>query len=238
MRLLVSRPEPDAAETAAQLRNLGHETIVQPLLNVVFAPPPKDLARPGAIIFTSRNAVRAVERWPMAAAWHDLPVFAVGMETAAAARAVGFARVQVGMGNARQLGDLIESEMDRDGEPILYPAPRHRAGDLIERLLAMGFAIEHIEAYRSEPAAALDAAVAATVKAGALDGALFFSRRTAATFCDLVRAAGLVEALDSTAFFALSQAVAEPLRALGRGTVRVAGQPDAASLLALLSRDD
>ncbi len=237
MRLLVSRPQPDAGETATRLQELGHAVIVQPLLTIVFASVPVNLPRPAAIIFTSRNAVRALARWPMVAAWCDLPVFAVGMETAAAARSAGFAEVRVGLGNARQLGDLIESEMDRSAGAILYPAPREPAGDLVERLSRLGFAIVQIEAYHSEPANALGAELTAALRDGTLDGALFFSRRTAATFGDLVRAADLVGALGDVRLLALSDSVAEPLQALGGGKVAIAAHPTAEALFALISPD-
>ena len=69
MRLLALRPEPDASETALRLRRLGHTVRVEPMLTVEFRPEPADLPEPAAILFTSRNAVRALDRWPRTAAW-------------------------------------------------------------------------------------------------------------------------------------------------------------------------
>ena len=61
--ILVTRPEPDAGDTAARLEALGLRPILAPLLEMhllpAVAPTTKDLA---AIAITSSNAIRALER--------------------------------------------------------------------------------------------------------------------------------------------------------------------------------
>ncbi|MEX0852723.1 MAG: uroporphyrinogen-III synthase, partial [Bauldia sp.] len=94
MRLLVTRPEPDAGETAGRLGGLGHAVVIQPMTRIVFSPEPVDWPEPAALVLTSRNAVRGLERWPRAKAWRNLPVFAVGASTAELARRVGFTDVE------------------------------------------------------------------------------------------------------------------------------------------------
>ncbi len=234
MRLLVTRPEPDAAETAARLMGLGHAVIVRPMLTVVFNPPPV-VAEASALVFTSRNGVRAVANWPQAPGWRALPAFAVGGETAAAARSAGFADVLVAEGDAAALVELVAKEFGRDAGPVLYPAPRDQAADLAGRLAARGFSVLRIEAYRTEPADGLGDELTRALRDGTLDGALLFSRRTAATFANLVKAAGLDEPAARLTLYALSPNAAEPLRSLG-SDVRVAARPDAESLLALLGQ--
>jgi uroporphyrinogen-III synthase len=63
MRLLVTRPEPDNARTAAALRARGHEVTVAPLMHVA-AVGEADLgvAPWAAILLTSANAARAIAR--------------------------------------------------------------------------------------------------------------------------------------------------------------------------------
>ena len=91
-----------------------------------------------------------------------------------------------------------------------------------------------VEAYRAEPAAALDASVAEALRAGRIDGVLFFSRRTAEAFVAAVEAAGLSEALATIACYALSERIAEPLRALSC-PVEVAARPDFDGIQALIA---
>jgi uroporphyrinogen-III synthase len=232
MRLLVTRPEPDAAETAARLRAAGHAAIVRPMLEVAFNPPPAGLA-PDSLVLTSRNAVRALAAWPDAAKWHGLPAFAVGGETGALLREHGFRDVRAAGGDAEALIALIEGHAPAELGTILYPAPRDQAADLAGRLGAGGNRMERVEAYRAEPARALGGELARALREGRLDGALFFSERTAAAFVALVAAAGLTESLRRLVFYALSPRTAAPLRNLA-GELHVAGKPDSASLLALL----
>jgi uroporphyrinogen-III synthase len=80
MRVLVTRPQPDALETANMLIARGHQPIVAPLVRVNYHDGPEiDLSGVQAILATSANGVRALSR---RLARRDLPVFAVGPKTA------------------------------------------------------------------------------------------------------------------------------------------------------------
>ena len=237
MRLLVTRPEPEAEETAARLRSLGHEVLVQPLLDIAFVEPPADAPKPTAIVVTSRNGVRALGQWPAAADWLDRPVFTTGAATAEAARAAGFADVRSGGGDVAALTKRILAELPVNRGQILYVAARDRAGRLAEDLGARGYHVRTVEAYRAMRVAHLDAATDAALRAGIIDGALFFSRRTAETFADLVNAAGLAAPAKRIVFYALSEAVAEPLRSFSGADIRLAPKPDADSLFVLIGSD-
>ncbi|MCR4283071.1 MAG: uroporphyrinogen-III synthase, partial [Bauldia sp.] len=113
MRLLVTRPEPDAGETAAKLRAIGHDVLVQPLLSIVFAEPPADVPTPGAILITSQNGARSLARWPQIAAWRAVPVFAAGPATARAASALGFGDVRFGARDAGSLAEVVLRSLPR-----------------------------------------------------------------------------------------------------------------------------
>jgi uroporphyrinogen-III synthase len=232
MNLLVTRPEPEASRTAARLRALRHSVIVQPLLTIVLNPPPPIAARPVAIAVTSQNGVRALASWPQAAAWRDVPLFSAGDMTRAAARAAGFTNVRAS-GPPASFADDVARDLGAVRGPVIYAAARDRAGTLAEDLGARGYAVEVIEAYRAEPVSALAPAVCDALAAGALDGALLYSRRTAATFRTLVEGAGLKEAVARITIFALSDAVGAEVAGL-TGTVLVAARPDEDSLFRLL----
>lgn len=236
MRLLVTRPQPGANETAARLRARGHEALVQPLTRIELSPPPPIAGLPGAIVFTSRNAVRAVAGWEAAEGWRGLPVFTVGAATAAAARDAGFGDVRIGEGDVRRLGEHILADFDRSRGAILYPAARDRAGDLAGALAAAGIAVTTVDAYRAVARERLDAPVIAGFRAGAIDAVLFHARRSATVFGELVAAAGLGGALGGVRLLALSQRVAEPLSGLGAAAVEIAARPDETALLGLVSK--
>ena len=84
MRLLVTRPEPDALKLRAALEERGYEATVEPLLSVSFEEGEDfDLDGIQALIATSRYALRALKTHPLRAAARKLPLFAVGRATAA-----------------------------------------------------------------------------------------------------------------------------------------------------------
>ena len=233
MRLLVTRPEPEAVATAAALRALGHEALVEPLLEIALLDPPEPLPAPAALIVTSRNGIRALSHWPAAALWQEAPIFVTGTATAEAAAS----DVRPGTGNVAGLRERIAAEIAPGGGPLLYIAGRDRAGDLDGDLTVLGHDVRLVEAYSAEARPALDATVTAALRERAIDGALFYSPRTASVFVDLVTAAGLADAASGLRLFALSEAVAAPLRRLRGGRIAVAARPEAASLLALLGDD-
>jgi uroporphyrinogen-III synthase len=178
MHLLVTRPEPDATATARGLEALGHSVTVEPMLTIVPAAPPGELPQPAGLIVTSGNGVRALGAWPQAAGWHGVPLFAVGEATGEAARAAGFAKVTAGEGEGSALIRAIGAALPPGSGPVIYAAARDLSGGLAERLEEAGYDVQMVEAYRAERAASLSPALRDALQAGAVDGALFYSRRT------------------------------------------------------------
>jgi uroporphyrinogen-III synthase len=88
-RLVILRPEPGASATAERVRAMGLEPVAMPLFKVE----PVDWAVPDpgsfdALLLTSANAVR--HSGEGLRSLRQLPVYAVGEATAAAAREAGF----------------------------------------------------------------------------------------------------------------------------------------------------
>ncbi len=235
MRLLVTRPQPEADETAARLIARGHETMVGPVLHYVSLPPPPAPAeRPAALVFTSRNGVRAISEWPHKDTWRSVPVFVVGAATARAAREAGFDDVRTGNGDGVALALLVVVSLNVDDGPIVYPAAEDRAPALEQHLTAAGYTVLVAPAYRMESSSSLLPDVVAALRARTIDGILFYSRRTAATFRGLAEEAGLQPSFADIQAFAISDSVAEPLAGLSMKDVTVAPRPSEAGILSLI----
>ncbi|MGX1306756.1 uroporphyrinogen-III synthase [Amorphus suaedae] len=234
MRLLVTRPHPQAEETAAELRALGHEVLMAPLLEIV-TDPDVSLEPDGAdlVVLTSRGAVRALKGHPGLPGIAAMPVLAVGEATAEAARAAGFSDVRAAGGDLLSVARAIETDPNLP-RTVLHIAGRDRSGDLGALLGAAAVSVVTRVCYRAEPATALPADAAAALREGAIDGVLSFSPRSAATLVALAEAAGLGPALAEVRHFCLSHAVAEVLSGAGAGRVEVAATPDQAALLELI----
>ena len=201
MRLLVTRPQPEAAETAARLVAAGHLVLIDPLLTIEFSPPPAGIQDPAALIVTSRNAVRAIADWPIAAAWRPLPVFAVGAETAKTLTEAGFVDVRVGPGDAAALVDFVAAEGRGLAGPILYLRAEEPAADIAGALGAVGLAVESVVAYRAIAAEDFLPATRQALEQGDIDGVLFFSARTAATFSAIAGRTGLAARIGGSPLF-------------------------------------
>jgi uroporphyrinogen-III synthase len=95
MKILVLRPQPGADETAARAHALGLEAVVAPLFTVrPLAWKPPDPAGFDAVMLTSASAARQASDG--LAPFKQLPCYAVGEATAAAARETGFQDVRIG----------------------------------------------------------------------------------------------------------------------------------------------
>jgi uroporphyrinogen-III synthase len=236
MRILVTRPEPDAAALARTLVALGHETITDPLLEPALLPPAAtDLAGAGALAVTSRNALRALAASAALPAAVALPVYVVGPATAEHARAVGFGDVREGRGTAADLVPLIASSQAGAPDPVVYLAGETLAFDLAATLAAAGCPVRQVTVYRTVAAKSLRAETLAAIAGGRIDAVLLMSPRTAAVYVDLVRDAGLSPAVQRLPHLCLSPRVAQALAGLDLADVTTAVHPTTEDLLALVA---
>lgn len=230
--MLVTRPEPDASDTAARLAALEIDATVCPLLT--FEPLATSLPDPtgfAALALTSANALRALAARGALEGYRGLKTFTVGDRTAARARAFGFTDVTSAGGTA---ADLVErlAHAGLSG-PVFYPAARDQAADLAKSLAPYGVMVITTQVYAMNPVASLPAAVRADLVAGAIGAVLFYSRRTAETF---VRVAGDGlgrEARTRLGVLCLSETVAEPLVEAHFVRVGLADHPSEEAMLGL-----
>jgi uroporphyrinogen-III synthase len=233
VRLLLTRPEPDAQRTAATLRAQGHTVHSAPLLRIEPLTEATIEDRPwAAILITSANAAHAAAAHARLTQLRALPVFTVGQRTAQAANAAGFADVTSAEGNVGDLARFAAARMQPPG-PLLYLAGEDRAGDLAGDLRTHGFSVAMTVVYRTVAADSLPAAAADVLTQG-IDGVLHFSRRSAQAYVATARAADLLVNALKPIHFCLSAQVAAPLKQAGAAGIRVAEQPTEAALIALI----
>ena len=234
MRILVTRPRDDADDLVAALTARGHEVLREPLLTITPREPvdwPLGHERAQALLVTSANGVRAFAR---ADPRRDLPVYAVGAASAAAADGLGFRAVVSADGNVDDLAALVRRRLDPAGGPLLHPAAAKPAGDLKGALAAKGFDVLRAVLYDARPAEALSPESTRAVNEGSIDAVTLFSPRTASAFASLIAAAGLAPACSRIVALCLSPAVAAEIAGLAWRRVLVAARPEQAALLAAL----
>lgn len=235
MHLLVTRPRKDAEALAQVLQARGHGVTVDPLMSIEFHPE-TPLTRTGvqALLITSANGLRAMKRRTDFSEWLKLPLVAVGPTTAALARDAGFPSVFEAAGDVVSLVQLVRQKLEPDGGPLLHIAGTIVAGDLKGALEADGFWIERAVLYEAKTAASLSEKTIEGLHSGAIDGVLLYSKRSAETFVDLCRLAGLTDHLSGLNAYCLSANAALPLQNIGLQGIHVASAPNEADLLSLL----
>ena len=237
MRVLVTRPEPDASMTKAALETAGLEAVVSPLMTINFEPV-EDLG-PGhvqAIIVTSRNAVRSLAKSPVLQGLIDLPVFAVGPRSAQDAHDLGFHGVMEGPGTASELPDLIVSHSDPAGGKLVHFAGYKLAFDLESALQDRGFQVQTERCYQAQNAERFTQAAEDALRSRHLDAVLLMSPEASRTYARLIASYGLETEAADVACVCISKSTAEPLKPLSPTTVRVAERANLEEVLALVNR--
>ncbi|MDA7949532.1 MAG: uroporphyrinogen-III synthase [Hyphomicrobiaceae bacterium] len=238
MRLLVTRPQPDADAQAVILEELGHEAVIAPLLAVeVRDPGPIPIAGTQALVVTSRNALRAFEELGQVKAVTHLPLVAVGEATARLAEETGFQNVAEGPGTAEALVPLICGQCDPSKGVLAYLTGEKTAFDLRAPLESHGFEVAQMVLYATHPVDALDPSVVEEIRSGRLDGVILMSPATAATYTRLVQKSDLAEPAKKLVHLCLSANVAEALSGLAGARSSVASAPTQDDLLALITRE-
>lgn len=231
MRLLLTRPRRESEALAKELEAMGHEIMAAPLLEIRVLDEKPELAGVTHLVFTSANGVRSFAEVSLE---RSLTVYAVGDATAEAAREAGFSQVRSAAGDAEALLRLLREELDPRIVRILHICGRDVARDLAAELAAAGFTVRRQALYEAKPISAMPAYVRSALASGALDGALFFSPRTARVFVCLCEREGLEAGCSGMLAFCLSAAVADALAGLPWADVRAARHPDRQALLALV----
>ena len=225
--MLVTRPEPGASHTAARLIAGGFKPVVAPFLTVRpgHARLP-DAARLQAVVVASGNAVA------LPAAYHRLPLLAVGDSTAARARAAGFGDVHSAGGTAADLAALAGCLLRPERGPVMLAAGFGQGTRLARALRRQGLVVQRRAVYAAAGLRAFPDAAAAAIASGLYAG-LFFSAATARAFVRLLPSC-LRPRLQETAAIAIGAAAAGVLSALPWCDIRVAAQPTQEGILALL----
>ncbi|MCA1514804.1 uroporphyrinogen-III synthase [Bradyrhizobium sp. NBAIM01] len=241
MSILVTRPHPDNAATADNLRTRGHTVLLAPALKL------EPVAFQGesevsydAVLVTSANAIRAIAPQLPDLGLLELPLFAVGEHTAAAAREAGFAEVIVAGGDAASLRDkVMQSARDKvlkKNSTLLYLAGADLSRDLGGELGAEGFRVVTQTTYRMAPVKHLPREVCEGFAAHGIEAVLHYSRRSARAFLDAARDEGVEISALAIPHCCLSETVAGVLRDAGASQVLVAATPDETALFDTLER--
>ena len=236
MRLLVTRPEPDALLLKARLETLGHEATVMPLLTTSFENCDDiDLSEVQALIVTSRNGLRALKAQNAHKIAALLPLYAVGQATGKDAKAAGFSEIITAGGSVASLIPAIVASADPQSDVLLHLAGDEVGNQLASELEHHGFRLLQPIVYRMIPATQFDGDIVEQIQTGEIDGVLLFSPRTANIYASLIGQHNLTEPARRLTHYCLSDAVAARLAPLAPILIETAEAPTLDAMLAMLT---
>jgi uroporphyrinogen-III synthase len=232
MRVLVTRPQPDAAELKGALEAQGHVVTLEPLLTIETLPiEVRVLDGARSLIATSRNSLRALAESNALNASRALPIFCVGAGTTEFASELRFERIITGGGSAAGLIPLILGSGIGAKGPLVHLCGEEVARDLRAKLGARGVEVRTLIVYRAVAADRLGPQTAAAIAAGTLDAVILMSPRTARIFAGLVEQSDLGESARRLAYVCLSANVAGALKGFDPIRVDIAVRPNTSGIL-------
>lgn len=226
----VSRPQPHAGHFAAALSLRGIPAIIAPVMEMIALPLANLPLMPDAIAITSGHSVHALHSLPES--WRSIPVYTVGVRTAAAINAAGYRALHAPMeGAAAMLARLRESLPQASHVLYLHGDVTHI--NLPEKLEADGYHCQSLEVYRAlaieKPAAAL---VQALEQQRVVALTCFSARSVTLAYNQLLQA-GLQNNIAQLQALCLSAAIAEAANACGFAHTRTAAHAHDDAMLAL-----
>lgn len=233
MRVLVTRAIEDGLALQAELLGFDVTSVLAPMLSIEYFNPVEEPDDPvQAYLVTSRNGAEALARYT---ANRTIPVLSVGAATAERLTRLGFETIESADGDAADLTALVRRRLEPAGGPLIFLSAEIVAGDIEGALSSAGFDLRRIIAYRGVPERSLAHDVEAQVRAGDIQGVLFFSPRAGRTFVSLVEQAGLASFCTEMTAYCISDAVADAIGEIPWEAVRVATKPTKGDLLALFA---
>lgn len=231
MKMLVTRPEPDARSSLARLEALGIPAVAAPLMvrrTLDFTLPPANGF--AALAITSTNALRALAEREALAPFLHLPLFAVGDRTAHEARQLGFSQVVAAGGTLDTLVTAIA--ISGVGGPIFYAAGKHLSGDLAHALAPHGLMVVTATVYDMVAQPELPPDILGQMEAGVIGAVLVYSQRTAEIFCQ-ASASLSAPSRKRLGCICLSEKVAQPLIRAHFNRLYLSDHPSEEAMMAL-----
>lgn len=185
--IITIRPEPDASRDVDWLQRYKVPAIAVPVMHAEQQPfTMPDVALFQAIIFTSRHAVAALADVFKHVSLRSLPVYAVGRNTALAARQAGFKKVTSGPGDGKGLLTLMTADLRQDAGKILWPSASVISFDIASHLTEFGFSVQQIPVYTMTPLARCAADLSARLATCSSAAVVAMSARSMALFSKML----------------------------------------------------
>lgn len=221
--ILITRAAEHAVKTAADVAELGFETLIDPMLAIRQLDNTDAVsATTGAIILTSRNALPYFKKHKVP---DEIPFFIVGAETAKLCSDAGTTNIAAIVEQSQDLPKSIMITLKPVSGSLVHITSEDAHTDFYDALLDAGYGVEQKCVYKADAATAFSQETQKALNKKRIASVLFYSARTAGIFEHLAGAAGCLESLKNVDAFCLSAAIAESLKKPYWKAIHVATSP-------------
>jgi len=234
MKVLITRAEPSASQTAQKVIEAGHEPVVMPLFEIHDTGGQIPRKHYDAILFTSKNAVTTLSERSWKPEHTGMPAFCVGKKTEMEARALGFTNTRTTNGGGAELAKLI-AKSDNQGKTFLYLSTPDKSFDMAQALHPFGITVETVDIYQarviSPPVTDFVQGLDAVRQGVVLVYSALSSRHLASLIHDHLDDGALIGAQ----LIGISRPAVKPLESFAWKSVSTPQTPDEAEMLAMIA---
>jgi len=234
MKVLISRAEPAASQTAITLAKFGHEAVLLPLFEIIDTGNPlPDTQIYDGMILTSKNAVEILANRGWKLDDPNLPAFCVGERTKQAAIKLGFKNTFRANGGGAALVNLMAG-LGLESSQMLYLSTPDKSFDMKMALKPNKIDVETVDIYQAKPfmpdSEEIKEAIL-SIKGGYI---FVYSALSGKQLAEILLSNNIANLLKQCTLISISNQAAKPLENFEWKRVLVAKKPDETSMIELI----
>jgi uroporphyrinogen-III synthase len=223
MRLILTRPIDDSLYLASIMKSKDHDFLIDPMLEIEFIDNNFDTEEFNCFILTSRYAAHSLLKIYNINKLKNKIFFCIGVATRNILANSGFKNIHHANGTSEDLLKIITNFSRKDNK-FLYIRGVDINCDICKILNNSGIYVREEVTYKANPALALSRETVSAIDGNNIDGIIFYSKRTAEIFIDLIKINKLSNKTSIICAYCLSEEIADILRAFNM-KVKVAKYP-------------
>lgn len=232
MKVLITRAEPAASQTAKSLSAHGHEAIVMPLFEVIDTGASIPQKNYDGIVFTSRNAVEILQMRGWQHKPMDILACCVGQKTQQAAKAIGFSNTLTANGGGKVLCEKI-SGLDLRNKHFLYLSTPDKSLNISDELEPLGIKVDTIDIYQAKTITPKPEEISSLMKKIAKNCIFSYSALSSEHLADLFLKQD-PELIKTVTLIGISNQAIKPLTKFSWKSILIPKKPNEASMMKLI----
>ncbi|MBT4204090.1 uroporphyrinogen-III synthase [Hyphomicrobiales bacterium] len=223
MRFILTRPMEDSLHLGSLMENLHHDVLIDPMLEIEFIKNDFDIKEINCFIITSRYAAHSLLKIHNINKLKNKIFFCIGIATRNILINYGFKNIHHANGTSEDLLEIITSHSIKNNK-FLYIRGADINCDICKILNNFGISTSEEIVYKANSATALLMETVTAINNNTIDGIIFYSKRTAEIFINLIKINKLSNKTSIICAYCLSEEIADILRAFNM-KVKVAKYP-------------